>query len=344
MDATSRTGLRLPLPVLATVGSVFLVSPTTKGEKAVTDRAEPSVADRFDGDRAYEYLTRVCSIGPRVSGTEGMQAQQRLLLGHFQQLGAEARLERFRYPRHPLTKRPVELANLFVEWRPEARQRILFCAHYDTRPLPDRDPDPWQRKNGVFLGANDGGSGVAVLMEMGHHVAALPEGLGLDFVLFDAEELVYTERDQYFLGSLRFAQQYKQNPPPYRYVAGVLLDMVGDKQLSVYQEANSTRTRATRALVKEVWGTAKELGVDEFIPTVLYEVKDDHLPLNAAGIPTINVIDFVYPSRWKSYWHTTQDAPANCSGESLGKVGRVMLRWLEKKLPSGNEAAIRKEK
>ena len=294
-------------------------------------------ATRFDGDRAYDYLRQICQLGPRISATEGMTRQQRLLTEHFQKLGAEVRLQEFPY-KHPQTGRRIRLANLIVHWHPDAQERILLCTHYDTRPYPDREINPALRK-APFLGANDGGSGTALLMELGHHVAGMPDGLGLDFVFFDAEELVYDDRtDPYFLGSRWFAREYVNEPPPHRYTAGVLLDMVGDAQLSVYQERHSATFPSTRPLVKEVWGVAKRLEVAEFIPRVGYEVLDDHLPLNqVAKIPVIDVIDFEYPKRDNSpgggrYWHTTADTPARCSADSLGKVGWVIQNWLHLRL------------
>ncbi|MCA9246480.1 MAG: M28 family peptidase [Planctomycetales bacterium] len=284
----------------------------------------------FDGQQSYEYLQAICRLGSRVAGTPGMQKQQQLLSEHFTQLGAEVQLQHFRV-RHPLDGKPVAMANLIVEWRPEAKQRILLCAHYDTRPLPDRDPNPVKRRSGVFLGANDGGSGVAVLMELGRHMADYRGSLGVDFCFFDGEELVYDgNRDRYFLGSEWFSRQYVASPPPYRYRQGVLLDMVGDARLGIYQERNSVSWPETRPTVASIWRTAQRLGVKEFIPRVKHEIRDDHLPLrNLAKIPTCDVIDFDYPDEQNRYWHTTQDIPENCSALSLAKVGWVLWEWLK---------------
>jgi len=288
---------------------------------------------RFDGRRSYAYLRQICALGPRISGSAGMQRQQKLLEKHFLNLGAQVDYQRFQVKRHPITGQPVPLANLIIQWHPEARERILLCAHYDTRPRPDREIDPRKRRSGVFLGANDGASGVAVLMELGHHVAGLPNRYGLDFVLFDGEEFVFDERqDPYFLGSEWFARSYQGQPPEHQYVAGVLLDMVGDAKLTVYQERYSASWPDTRPLVKEIWGTAQRLGVKEFIPRIKYEVRDDHVPLHQiAKIPIIDVIDFEYPDRSNRFWHTTNDAPGRCSADSLGKVGWVLQEWLKTK-------------
>ena len=270
-----------------------------------------------------------------MSGTEGMLKQQELIYQHFDALEGKVSYQRFTAP-HPLNGEDVDMANMIVEWHPEAKKRILLCAHYDTRPLPDRDPNPRRARRGVFLGANDGASGVALLMELGHHVKHLPENYGLDFVFFDGEELVYIDRrDPYFLGSTFFAEQYRDKPRRHKYVAGLLFDMVADTKLSIYQEGYSVTWPTTRPIVKEVWSTAQRLGVKEFIPRKRQPIQDDHLPLNKiANIPVIDIIDFEYPDPSNRYWHTTSDAPGRCSGASLEKVGRVTIAWLSSKRSS----------
>lgn len=276
-------------------------------------------ATPFDGKAAFADLRKICDIGPRFSGSPGMLQQQELLTQHFTALGAKVSKQSFRV-RHPLDGTAVEMSNLLVEWSPESKaERLLLCAHYDTRPFPDRDA---ANPRGKFVGANDGGSGVAVLMELGRHMATLPTKRAVDFVFFDGEELVYNERHEYFHGSKYFAQTYRTTPPPYRYRAGVLLDMVADAQLVIRKEPNSMRY--ARFVVDDVWGAAFRLGVREFSTQVGQEVRDDHLPLNEiARIPTIDVIDFDYP-----FWHTEADVPEYCSVASLEKVGKVMYEWL----------------
>ena len=272
----------------------------------------------FDGPSALAYLEKLCALGPRPSGSDAMRRQQELLVKHFTQCGAKVELQKFRV-RHPLDGSAVEMANIIVEWKPEAMERFLVCAHYDTRPFPDQDR---VNPRGVFVGANAGASGTAVLMELGRHMASLGGNHGVDFVLFDGEELVYSERDPYFLGSTYFAKAYRADPPRHRYRTGVLLDMVGDADLRIRQEKNSIVM--ARVVVGEVWGAAARLGVREFEPAVGFEIRDDHLPLNQiAGIRTADVIDFDYP-----YWHTEADTPDKCSAESLEKVGRTIYDWL----------------
>ncbi|QDU94277.1 M28 family peptidase [Lignipirellula cremea] len=297
-------------------------------QKSGAAPAERYRAVPFDGKRAMEHLVAICAIGRRVSGTEGMQQQQQMLEKYFTDLGAQVEMQAFPI-RHPLDGSPVELANMIVHWHPEKKERILLCAHYDTRPFPDRDP---KNKQGVFVGANDGASGVALLMELGLYMKDLKSPFGVDFILFDGEELVYSDlRDSYFLGSEYFAGQYVSNPPDYRYRAGLLVDMVGDADLQIYQERNSLSYAPT--MVRDVWTIAKELGVREFVPRPRHTVRDDHLALNrTAKIPTIDLIDFDYPRPGYaySYWHTQADVPDNCSADSLEKVGKVVHEWLRR--------------
>lgn len=283
--------------------------------------------------RAFGYLQDVCAIGPRISATPGMIKQQELIQSHFEKLGAKVSLQHFD-ARHPETGKAVRLANQIVEWHPDRKERILLCCHYDTRPYPDRDPDVTRRRD-PFLGANDGGSGVAMLMEMGHHMAGLKSKYGVDFIFFDGEELIYDDevrKDPYFLGSEHFAREYVMNPPAHKYRWGVLVDMIGDKQLLLYREVNSMAWTDTRPLVLDIWKTAASLGVREFAHVTRHEVRDDHLALrNIAKIPTCDIIDFEYPtSRGPNYWHTTRDVPENCSGESICKVGWVLHEWLQR--------------
>jgi len=290
------------------------------------DRSRQRTLDEipFDGAQAYSYLKSICDLGPRPSGSHGMEAQQKLLAEHFQQLGGTVHLQEFR-ARHPMTGEVVPMANMIVEWHPMRRERILLCAHYDTRPYPDKDP---VNPRGTFVGANDGASGTALLMELGRHMASAGGSVSVDFVLFDGEEFVFDESHPYFLGSEYFARAYVSNPPSYRYRRGVLLDMVGDADLQIYQERNSMGWRDTRGLVREIWDTAQKLGLREFISRKKFAVRDDHLKLHdVAKIPTCDIIDLDYP-----YWHTTGDTPDKCSALSLAKVGWVLEEWLKVEL------------
>lgn len=303
--------------------TLAIETPASAQEVSAGPLAASAPSNPFDGLRAYQYLQELCELGPRYSGSAAMQRQQEMLVAHFTKAGGKVSRQEFR-AKNPLGG-TVDMANIIVQWHPERKDRILLAAHYDTRPLPDEDPNPQAREHGTFIGANDGASGTAVLMELAHLMPGLDSKFGVDFVLFDGEELVYkTGRDPYCLGSQWFARQYAANPPEHRYHWGILLDMVGDATLSIYYERQSFMWRDTRPLVESIWDTAKRLGVDEFIPRVGPPVLDDHVPLrNVAKIPTIDIIDFNYPP-----WHTEQDVPRQCSSTSLSKVGWVVYEWL----------------
>jgi hypothetical protein len=274
----------------------------------------------FDGLQAYEYLKQLCAIGPRRSGSAGMAAQQKLLAEHFQKLGGQVEFQRFGV-RHPHEESVVPMANILVHWHPQSASRILLCAHYDTLPYPLRDKENPQ---GPFVGANDNASGVAVLMELARDIPTLRTKYGIDFLLLDGEEFIFNEQDRFFLGSEYFAREYVKAKPPYHYRWGVLLDMVGDADLQIYQERNSMWWKDTRPLVEDIWATAARLGVREFVAKPKYEISDDHVMLRSVGrIPCIDVIDFDYP-----FWHTQGDTSDKCSALSLAKVGWVIREWL----------------
>lgn len=295
---------------------------TVTADKPIIKDKITQTAAKPDAKRAKKYLVEICKLGPRVSGSRGMQAQRRLLADHFAKHRAKVKTQQFDAP-HPLTGRPVRFANLIVSWNPKAKQRVLLACHYDTRPFPDRD-----RRNpkGRFIGANDGASGVALFMEMAHHMKGLKSAYGVDMVFFDGEEYVFSVDspiNRYFVGSKYFSKEYAKRPPKHRYVYGILVDMVADRDLQLYMETNSLKYAP--ALTMSIWSTAAKIGVREFIGKEKHEIQDDHLPLNRiARIPTCDLIDFDYP-----HWHTTQDVPAKCSGDSLAKVARVLLTWLE---------------
>lgn len=282
---------------------------------------------RYSADRAMQYLQQLCDLGPRPSGSQPMTLQQDLLETFFKARGGTVTRQEFE-TRHPEDGSAIKMTNLIASWYPDRPIRFLFCAHYDTRPYPDRDRD---NKRGVFIGANDGASGTAGLMELANQLEDLPADIGIDLVMFDAEEFVWREgRDRYFLGSTYFANEYTNNRSAVGYESGVLFDMIGDKELKLYYEVNSVRY--AKRVARSFWGQAKKLGVQAFVSRTRHDLRDDHLPLNQiAKIPTIDVIDFDYPRPGigaPSYWHTQQDVAENCSGESIAAVVWVAHQWI----------------
>ncbi|HZY91005.1 MAG TPA: M28 family peptidase [Gemmataceae bacterium] len=294
-----------------------------RGEEFAADRFPAAAPTAFDAKRAMGYLDAVCKIGPRISGTDGMKKQQDLLDKHFRDLGGKISWQRFSAKQRS-TPKAVEMSNLIVSWHPERAKRVILCSHYDTRPLADqeRDTSRWRRP---FVSANDGGSGVALLMELAHHMKALDTAVGVDFVFFDGEEYVFDRDDEYFFGSKHFGREYRKARGPNRYLAAILLDMVGGKDAHFPIEQNSWFKAS--ALVRSVWGVAADLKATAFRADALSDVavEDDHIPLNQSGIPAIDIIDFKYP-----HWHKLTDLPENCSGETLEQVARVLSVWLQR--------------
>jgi len=268
----------------------------------------------FDSARAYSLLERQCAFGPRVPGTEAHGQCRAFLVNELQQHADRVSEQTFSHFVAALN-REVTLTNIIAAFNLNAGKRALLCAHWDSRPWADQDPDSSMHQTPV-AGANDGASGVAILLEVSRLLRLHPPDVGVDIILFDGEDLGISGQSRSFaLGSQHFAQNKDKRYNP---MFGLLLDMVGDRSLEIYQEANSWRYAS--GLTQEVWDKASDLGISEFIPRVQHEVFDDHVPLIETGIPMVNLIDFDYP-----HWHTTEDTPDKCSAESLDKVGRVVL-------------------
>jgi Zn-dependent M28 family amino/carboxypeptidase len=210
------------------------------------------------------------------------------------------------------------MTNLVASFRKAGRKRLLLCAHWDSRPRAELDPSPVNRYKPV-PGANDGASGVAVLLEVARALKAEPPGKAVDLAFFDGEDGgLEGDLTTWCLGSRHFAAVWpRQFFPEY----AVLIDMVGDRDLHLPVERHSRMY--AQDVVDRVWGAAKMLGLPAFDQADGYDVVDDHLELIKAGIPAVDVIDLDYP-----FWHTTLDTPDKCSPESLEIVGRLLLHLI----------------
>jgi Zn-dependent M28 family amino/carboxypeptidase len=304
---------------------------TTNG-KELEEQAGQFGADRaqkgqvaFDGKRAMTYLKAICDLGPRISGTKQMRQQQELIKKHFEDLKAKVTFQTFKAKQNSVAGE-VEMTNIIVSYLPERKRRVILCTHYDTRPIADQEKDPrdWRKP---FLSANDGGSGVALLMELGNHMKDLKTNVGVDFVFFDGEEYIYRpsgeNKDVYFIGSEHFAKTWKNSKDRCDYSAAILFDMIAGKDLKLPVEINSYRKAYN--LAEEVWGIAQEVKARAFIPRTKHEVLDDHISLLDMGIPAIDIIDFDY-----EHWHKLSDTPSNCSAASMEQVARVVTTWLQR--------------
>lgn len=203
----------------------------------------------------------------------------------------------------------------YQNWE-NATTRVVVLTHWDTRPTANEDPNEANRKKPI-PGANDGASGTAVVLELMRHTHDVPKSLGICYLFVDGEDLG-PGLEEMFLGAVHFTKNLPAKKPDY----GILLDMIGDKDLSIPVEPNSYHK--AQKLTTALYRHAKDIGLGKTFPMEFQtEIYDDHLSFNDAGIPTVDFIDFTYEP-----WHTLADTPDKCSAESLGKVGKFMNSWL----------------
>jgi hypothetical protein len=282
----------------------------------------------FDGARALALVEDQVAFGPRVPGSEG---HARMLDWLQTTLGEHADAVSLQPVTHVDAHDSTtvwEGTNVVASFNltPEGGRRVMLAAHWDTRPIADQDPDPARRAEPV-PGANDGASGVAVLLELARHLARRSPDVGVDLVFFDLEDLGDDQGPEadstapvnpFAIGSEAFAAANPQYRPTY----GVLLDMVCDRDLRIPKEAYS-RINAPE-VIDRVWAAADRAGADAFLDEEGGPVLDDHIAFLRRGIPVIDLIHYPFPATW----HTTADVPAACSAESLGQVGQTMLELL----------------
>ena len=277
---------------------------------------------RFDEDHAFSYLVAQCDFGPRNPGSDGYYACLDYLITELDQSANEIILQDFSYQEQRYNKR-YSGENIIARFNPDSEFQTIISAHWDTRPWADQE-DLRQDRDQPIIGANDGASGVAILLELAKIMGENPPPIGVNLVFFDGEDLgVPGENETYCQGSRFFAK----NLPIPRPDEAINLDMVGDKQLVLPIERYSLEYHPK--LVRHLWDRAKDMGLDAFIGRVDYAIYDDHIPLNEiAGIPSIDIIDFKYPNSYANFWHTLNDIPENCSEESLGQVGALMVDYI----------------
>ena len=265
--------------------------------------SQPTESTSFDGQRAFADVETQVAFGSRVPGSEGHTKIQEWMREELESAGWQVEIQTSEALGH-------SVENL-VARRSAGAPQIILGAHYDTRMFADNDPDP-ARHTTVVPGANDGASGVAVLLELARSLPG--DTVPIWLVFFDAEDNGRIEGWDWILGSREFV---KNNPVQPR--AAVIVDMIGDADLNIYKEHNSNP-----ALTDEIWEVANGLGYgSKFIPEYKHSMIDDHTPFLEAGIPAVDIIDFDYP-----YWHTVQDTPDKVSAESLQIVGETLRVWI----------------
>ncbi len=271
----------------------------------------------FDGTEALRHVEAQLAFGPRISGTAEARRMGDWLDSLLRARADTVVVQAWDHA----TRRgdTLSLRNFIARFRPEDSRRILFLAHWDTRPTAD---GPASQNTALPVpGANDGASGVAVLLGIAEALGKAPPSVGVDLLFVDGEDYgVFPDQDV-LLGSTYYARSPVPGPKP---LFAVLLDMVGDRDLQIYQEGNSMA--GAREVVSLVWETARDLGHGNvFRSSTRHTLTDDHVPLLDAGFRAIDVIDFDYPA-----WHTPDDTADKVSARSLQVVGDVMMALIRR--------------
>lgn len=283
--------------------SIGLLLVATVGWYAYSLLSQPEFDPVFDGARAYADVETQVAFGPRIPGTDGHARALGWMQGELVEAGWQVEIQDSEALGNPIR-------NLIAR-RGDENPQIILGAHYDTRIYADNDPDPSNHTLPV-PGANDGASGVAVLLELAR---TLPDdSVNIWLVFFDAEDNGRIPGWDWILGSREFVANNPLQPE-----AVVIVDMIGDADLNIYKERNSDP-----ALTDEIWAVAASLGYgDRFIPDYKFSMLDDHTPFLEAGIPAVDIIDFDYP-----FWHTVSDTPDKVSPQSLEAVGKTLWTWI----------------
>ncbi len=276
----------------------------------------------FDAQRAYSFLTKQCDFGPRNPGSPGYVACKDYLIDMMQQLADTVITQPFQYT-DMRDHKTHDLTNIIAQFNVDQPNHLLIGAHWDTRPWADWDPYTDLRDQPI-LGANDGASGVAVLLELAHQFQVKSPPISITLIFLDGEDLgIPGNVNSYAQGSQYFSKHLPVSVPD----RAIILDMVGDANLSLPIERNSYQIAPQ--LVKELWQLAEELKLPAFKSFIDKTIFDDHIPLwEYARIPAIDIIDFDYPYEGENYWHTQDDIPGNCSPESLDQVGTLLIEYI----------------
>ena len=302
--------MRIQIKIILTISTISVLSSC--------NNAVPN----FDKGNAFRYLVEQCEFGPRNPGSNGYKQCLDYLQKTLSGFADTILLQPFVLD-DLVNEKSYDLTNIIARFKVGDPQQLLIGAHWDTRPWADEDPDT-EKRNDPIIGANDGASGVAVILELARILNASPPPIGITLVLFDGEDMGRSGIPKsYAQGSLAFAKDLPIEKPD----EAIILDMIGDAELHIPIERNSYRQN--RQLVKKLWSMAEELSLDAFESRIVYTLYDDHVPLWVeAKIPAVDIIDFNYPNSYTNYWHTTKDLPENCSAESLGQVGTLLVHYI----------------
>jgi hypothetical protein len=269
----------------------------------------------FPAAEAWAHLLAQCALGPRVPGTQAHARCLELMETSLRKSGAAVRRQSFR-AKTDAAADSLRLTNLVARFGPPG-EAVLIGAHWDSRPWADKDVDPAKRGRPI-LGANDGASGVAVLLSLAGIMGKRPPPIPVELVFFDGEDQGREgEDDAYLLGSREHARSLASPFPR----AVIVIDMVGGKDMHICREANSDQMAGW--LNDLLFRRAGDLGLAGFEDRVCYAVLDDHVPYLERGIPAVDLVDMHFPQ-----WHTVDDVPRVCAPESLGQAGRLLVDFL----------------
>lgn len=300
----------LRLPVLA-VFLVFVILPGTAASGELKGYKQT----------LWRHLEAICAFGPRPPGSPALEKLRGYIRSVGKKYADEIREQKFTFqqPGGPT----VAMVNIELVFHGKTKKApLLLGAHYDTRPFADEEKDPYSQKLPI-VGANDGGSGTAVLLALAQYLHAHKPERPVRLVFFDGEDYGAKFSSNYFLGSKHYAAQLdKADRREWPYCV-LIIDMVGDRDLKIARETYSAENASW--LLRVVDESAKKLNVAQFLNPPKHTVRDDHLPFIKLGVPAAVLIDFDYP-----YWHTLQDTIDKCSPESLYAAFSVVVEAMKK--------------
>lgn len=328
------------LPLFFAVAAIFPMA--CKSSKTAAENADAIDSSRlcrveFNGDSALAFARAQCEFGPRTPNSPALEKCGDYIVAQFKAAGLTVTEQRTKVT--GWDGKQLGCRNIIAAFHPERKDRVVLAAHYDSRPWAEKDADSTRHRTPV-MAADDGASGVAVLLEVARHLQKLNPQIGVDLVCFDAEDYgapywaPENKRDDestFCLGSQYWSKNISADYKP-RY--GILLDMVGGADNRFYFEGFSLRY--AQPVVTKVWDAARlaEAG-DYFVQESGGFITDDHLPMNnIAGIPTIDIIAFNPDGGFPTHWHTTGDTMDKLSAKTLRAVGQTLLQVLsEERIP-----------
>lgn len=286
------------------------------------------VGPQFNADSAYSFTAAQCAFGPRTMNSIAHDKCEKWIVGKFKSYGLDVKTQKADLK--GVDGEMLHSTNIIASYNSKAATRILVCAHWDSRPWADNDPDSAKHGEPV-MAANDGASGIAVMLELARAITTdgkLNKDLGIDFVCFDAEDSGQDgDDDSWALGAQYYASHQPDGVAP---AFGILLDMVGGEGAQFYQEQMSQQYASD--IVSKVWSAAAAAGYSAYFPmTAGGAVTDDHIPLNKAGIPTVDIIPFYRDLPGNSFgptWHTTHDTLEHIDKNTLKAVGQTVMQVL----------------